>query len=126
MGLGTGAMIDSGKPDYKIVEKDQVTSIEPGTKTILYVGGGYTKAGKFAGFAIKPNELKNGEERGLKSASPDSLLILQSPESIKTEYIPLQDLYFAEVKTRKNAKYIGLGIGLLIDIAMVATSGGSR
>ena len=58
----------------------------------------------------------------IKSAAPDSIMILQSPESIKTEYIPLKDLYFAEVKTRKNAKYIGLGIGLLIDLAMVAAA----
>lgn len=124
VGLGTGALIDSSKPDYKFIEKDQISTLKPGTRTILHVDERYTKEGKFVGFTVKSDENGTGGKTDTSDTAPDSSLIIRSLESMKTdikyEYIPLQDIDYTQVKNKKNAKYIGLGVGLLIDIAIIA------
>ena len=120
VGLGVGTAIDSSKPDYRMVEGEQILSIKPGTKTTLHLESGSLENGKFAGYATMTSKEPTPLDPDSTLTLDERRLIIQPSHNSKsdqgTEYIPLRTVKFAEIKNNKHAKYIGLGIGLVIDI----------
>jgi hypothetical protein len=114
VGLGMGAAVDCSEDNYKIVEGRQLVSIKPGTQTVLNLRAGSQINGKYDGLAVKKTD---------NDITPDSLIILQVTDSLteKTDYsyISLRSIESVMISAKKDAKFGGLTIGLLIDAAVV-------
>lgn len=131
VGLSVGATIDSHRPDNKIIEKEQVESIKPDTRTTVFTRDGSQKTGKFGGLTEKPSFEKpdNDRDPGLSASekqiilrhavNSDSVLYSDYTLKISDEYIDLNDISLIEVPRKKYCKWIGLGAGLAIDAVLI-------
>jgi hypothetical protein len=128
VGLGVGAVIDSGTPDYKTVETDRVESIKRKTKTVVHLNDGSQRAGKFINLVTKPVPEAANRYADSSAISIEEAIVLQfdiisddltkSEKSlwIYSEYIDLSDVTSVQVHRAKYCKWIGLAIGLVIDV----------
>jgi hypothetical protein len=134
VGMGVGATIDSHRRDCKIVEKEDVASIKPDTKITVYTWDGSQKTGEFGGLDPQPLSQNPEIQKELAAAASEKRILIRnimSSYSTTTtdsslqpseEYVDFQDIAFIEAPRRKSCKWVGLGLGLLVDGAVVAAA----
>ena len=101
-GLGIGAMVDSGKPDIKVIKPNDYKSINIGEEITIIIITHYdrsTKVGKF-------------------KRIDEEYLILET--NFELESVNREEIFRIEVKSKKHDKWDGLLIGLILDVALFA------
>lgn len=125
VGLGVGALIDKSRPDYTTVEPDKILDLGPGTKMTLFMEDGSYEYGKVAGTTSKIPGERTPDNIDSIMTFDQRMLIFESivyPDTDRhAQYLPLRSVGYARVHNSKNAKYVGLVIGLFFDI-MAASS----
>ena len=133
VGLGVGAAVDSGRPDCKFVEKEQVVSLKPDTRITVYTRDGSQKTGDFGGLDPQPSFQNPDIQKELLAAVSEKRILLRNildscgaidgDNSLQAseEYVDFQDITFIEVPRGKNMKWVGLGLGAAVDVAVIIT-----
>ena len=97
-GLGIGAIVDSRTSDNEIIDREEYKTIEIYRDITIYQKDSTTKIGKFI------------ETSG-------NYIILETMFGL--ESVSMENIANIEVKTKKNAMWKGLGIGLGLDAAYI-------
>jgi len=100
IGFGLGALDDSSRPDMEIVNPDDYNNIKILSEIIIYQKDRSTKKGKLIEFT-------------------EEYLALETTFGL--ENVNRDEIFNIEVKSNKNGKWIGLGVGFVMDIYLLAT-----
>ena len=98
-GYGVGALVDTGKDDYRPVERQEIALVEPGKELVVHMEDGTTRAGAYAG----------------RDDRRDTVQIQY--EGI-TEAVALEQVVRVEVRNDKHGKTWGLWVGAAIDVGI--------
>ena len=103
-GLGVGVLVDSKKPDSKVVS---ISTIEFFKEITIHFKDNSTQVGNF--IEISDNKIFEDDTQN----STEKYLILKT--TLGFERVKFDDIDAVEIKAVKSGKWIGLGIGLIID-----------